>query len=517
MAVSNKNQAEGSDEKKSGSEAIDSPAGGKSGDSKRSPHNQAVGGKPLNTEKAKFAEGKDVTVENGTGPKALETAVQKFVPKAEFPTTASAPPGVDLASIIAQVDPSGKAQVFAGMVKNFAIIKMLMALAGGSKGGATMGQTQKNTVTDAFSEALCILCNRTSYVQVLTALNIALAGNAINSISSDYQEIVKNGIAKLVEKALIFGENNIPVKPTPLVFYVEKTYTDVVLYDLITDLPDLSTKNYYNLGEDPYIGYMHYTTPESQIALVRRTSYDYPYSNAEAECLAIAEKGIADDLYPYIINNPLTGLPTLTASILNLILEDNKVKHENNGMERVVGKGSSTNLMALAPSILGAVGSAVSLASSLYIPDSVLGGSVSASITNFTKNAAMVSLMGGYAGSALKLPSALAGLGGLGSLAGALGGMGISIPGAISALGGSSNLLNSINSFGAVSAITGALASNADISDKLLSSGVSLSAMALAAQGTSVARSNITNAMAIGGASALALGATTSLLENIGV
>ena len=129
----------------------------------------------------------------------------------------------------------------------------------------------------------------------------------------------------------------------------------------------------------------------------------------------------------------------------------------------------------------------------------------------------MLGVMSGIAGSALSLPSPLGALGGLGAMAGALGGLGISLPAAVSALGGSSSLLNSINSIGAVSAITGAISSNAELSDKLLSAGVSLSALALASQGTPVARTNITKAMAVGGASALALGATASLLENIGV
>jgi hypothetical protein len=517
MAVDNSNQPDSIAEKKAGSEGVDSPAGGKTGDSKRSPHNTKAGGKALNTEKAKYADSKSVTVENGTGPKALETLKQKYVPNSDLPTTASAPPGKDLAQIIAKVDPLGKAQVFAGMVKQFAMIKMLMTLAGGSAGGAPMGQSQTNTLIDAFSEALCILCNRTSYLQVITALNYALAGGSISRISTDYQAIVQGGVSKLVEKALIFGENNIPLKPTPPVIFLDTTYENVTFIDGEYYLPDLTTKNYYALGQDPYLGYAHYTPPTGEVYLIKRTLTDYPYETAELECLALAEKGIADDMYPYIIPNLITGLPTLTAEILDDILQDHKVRHENNGMERVVGKNSSTNLMALLPSLLGAVGTLTNLASTSYLGSAVLGSSAATSLNNFAKNAAMTSVMASMASSALKLPLPIAGLGGLAAMAGSLGGLGISIPGALSSLGGATNLLNSINTFGAVSALTSVLASNADISDKLLSAGISLSALALASQGTPVASSRITKAMAIGGASALAVGATAKLIDNIGV
>ena len=220
-----------------------------------------IGGKPVARDKAstaKYAEGK--TIKNGTGQEALKTLVSKHVPLADMPTTASAVPGLDLAKQIAAVDPLGKAQVFANMVKQFAAIKSIMNIANSSAPGAPLSSTQVGVVTDAFSEALCILCKKYTYAVVIKVLNKVFDNGKFLQVDPVYQDTVKGAISKLIEKAMIFGENNIPIKPDPILVYGTKTPPTILLLPNFDSVPSLAIKQYYSLGNEPYLGYMEYLT-----------------------------------------------------------------------------------------------------------------------------------------------------------------------------------------------------------------------------------------------------------------
>jgi len=484
------------------------------------------GGSPVGKNKPKFADGKDdsITRKNGEGQEVLKTFKDKFIPNADLPTTASAEPGLDLAQIIAQVDPMGKAQVFPGMIKQFAQIKSIMNIAAGG-GGASKApsRSQQNTLIDAFSEALCILCKRSSFVQVMTSLDIMLMNDGISRINPGYQEIVRNGIMNLVQKAIIFGENNIPVKPQPTVIYKENVSPPVksILNDIYY-VADLAVKQYYSAETDPYPGYIEYLNSNNTYSYVKRKDYDYPYSSVDNECLAIAEKGISDDMYPYIIKAfiPTTRIPMiLSTEVLNMILIKHKGNHETNAMDRALGKNSSSKLMSNLSAVLGATGALVDLAQNSFLAKSSLDtGVVGEALESFSQGMAMAKKMSGMASSALEPVSAIGNIAAVSGVIGGLAEAGISIPEIADAVGGVTALADIISSRGTTAGLAYAIASSASLTNQLSGSGTSVSQIHSNALGqTSASIETLVAAMIASGMSTPSIIAATEALRDIGL
>jgi hypothetical protein len=334
-----------------------------------------------------------------------------------------------------------------------------MAIAGGG-GGKTSSpsSSQQSTLSDAFSEALCILCNRTSFKQVMMILDTLLFNNGIDRIDPGYQTIVKTGIANLLQKALVYGETKIPVIPDPPVIYGNKLPPVELILSDIHLVKDLAVKQYYSSGSDPCPGYIVYYNNDQTYNFVKRTATDYPYASVDAECLAHAQKGIADDVYPYIMKtviDPITLLPIpLSPDIMSAILINHKVIHENNGLNLTIGKGSSNNLMSTLSAILGIIGAIVNMTQTSFNSKTILNsGAIGQALSTFSKDIAMAKKMTGLAQGALGGGggglSALAGLAGISSLVGALGQSGVSIP--TSALNGSTSLASIISSVASIS------------------------------------------------------------------
>jgi hypothetical protein len=484
-----------------------------------------TGGNPVGKDKPKYADAKDdnITRKNGDGEEVLKTVKDKFVPNADLPTTASAEPGLDLAQIISQVDPMGKAQVFPSMIKQFAQIKSIMNIAAGG-GGKTSSpsSSQQNTLVDAFSEALNILCKTTSFIQVMTALDLMLFNNGITRIDSGYQEIVKNGIFTLIQNAIIFGENNIPVKPVPPVVYKTTKPPDNLILSDIFYIADLAIKQYYTEETDPYPGYIQYKNNNGSYSYVKRREIDYPYSTVDKECLALAEKGIADDMYPYIINSyfPMTNIPMfLTTDALSQILITHKVNHENHAMERAIGKGSSTNMMSNLSAILGATGAIVDMAKGSFLSKTTLdSGVVGEALGSFSKGLSMAKQMSGLAQSALKPASSLSNISSVTSVISGLSSAGISMPQIAQAVGGTEALNAIISARGTVAGITQAIASSSSLMKQLNGSGTSVSqihANSLGQTGPSLI--SIIASMRASKMSEASIAAATEALRDIGI
>lgn len=493
---------------------VDNPAGAEARDIKMFDSHPRVGGDPVGKEKTPYASSdKNNTRKNGEGQEVLKELKNKNIPKADEPTTASAEPGTDLPQIISQVDPMGQAQVFPNMMKQFAMIKSVMNVAGGG-GGKTKAPTvsQTNVLSDAFSEALCILCNKTSFAQVMVALDSILINNGISRIDSGYQTIVKNGITNLIQKALIFGENKIPVKPTPVVVYGKKIPpTNLILPDLFMVL-DLAVKQYYTSGTDPYPGYITFINNNQTYNYVKRREIDYPYQSVDEECLALAEKGIANDMYPYVVSK------TLTTEIMNSILINHKVLHEEHGMNNTIGKNSSNNLMSNLSSILGIAGAVINLTQSSFMARSIIGGEVSKALGDFSKNLSMAKTMAGMASSALKSPTSAGGIAGIAGIAGILSNAGIPIPNIASAVGGNAVLSEIMAARGTIAGIAYAIASVNSLSKQLNDSGSSVSEINSTALGqTTPSLASILNAMKLAGFTEAAIKAAEAVLIDIGL
>lgn len=494
---------------------VDSPTGSSSKDVTIYNYHPNFGGTPVAKNKPPFATAtEDNTRKNKEGSNVLEESKKKNVPKADDPTTASAAPGKDLAQIISQVDPGGAAQVFPNMIRQFAMIKSVMNVAAGG-GGSTAAPTSSQTIvlSDAFSEALCILCNTTSFSQVMVALDGLLINNGISRIDAGYQTIVKNGITNLIQKALIFGENNIPVKPTPVVVYGAKIPpTNLILPDIYS-VSDLAVKQYYTYSSDPYPGYITYINNNQTYSYVKRREIDYPYENVDDECLAIAEKGIAYDVYAYVYTKTL-----LTPDIFSNILIKHKVSHEENAMHYAIGKNSNTNLMSNLSAILGIAGIIINLAQSSFLGKTILGGEVSQALNAFSKNLSMAKTMAGMASSALKSPSSGAGIAGIAAIAGILSNAGIPMPNIASAVGGNAVLSEILAARGTIAGIAYAVASVSSLNNQLNNSGSSVSQLNSTALGqTTPSLAAILNAMKIAGFTVAAINDAEAVLRDIGL
>ena len=493
---------------------VDNPAGAQARDIKMFDTHPRVNGEPVGKSKTRYASSdKNNTRKNGEGANVLEELKKKNVPEADKPTTASADPGTDLPQIVAQVDPMGQAQNFPNMMKQFAMIKSIMNVAGGGGGKSSAPTTSQTTVlSDAFSEALCILSNKTSFAKVMIALDLILINNGISRIDSGYQTIVKNGIANLIQKALIFGENKIPVKPTPVVVYGTKLPpTNLILPDLFTVL-DLAVKQYYSYSTDPYPGYITFINNDQTYNYVKRREIDYPYQSVDEECLALAEKGIADDMYPYVVSK------TLTIEVMNNILIDHKVLHEEHGIDRTIGKNSSKNMMSNVSAILGIAGAIISITQSSFMAKSILGPGVTQALSGFSKNLSMAKTMAGMASSALKSPTSASGIAGIAGIAGILSNAGISMPNIASAVGGNAVLSEIMAARGTIAGIAYAVASVNSLNRQLNASGSSVSQINSAALGqTTPSLASLLNAMKLAGFTEESIKAAEAVLVDIGL
>lgn len=473
-------------------------------------------------DKQKYKYGQTPFVKKDKAIPAVETAKNKFAPNANLPTTASAEPGKNLASIIAKVDPSGKAQVFKDMVKKFAMIKMMMSIAGSSAGPGgsepppVMDESQKETLINILTEGFCVLSKTYGYSSMIATLNSALANESIKQLEPDYQEIITGAVAQLVQTVLLFGENNIPVKSYPPVVYGNKI-PDPLLSSL-ANVPDLAIKTYYEVEDDPHPGYIEFLTNENKIIYVKRTTFDLPYVSAEEESFATAVISLVIDLTLPV------ELKKLTVGQLDEFLKKLKVTHEEESTNAVMGKNSSANLMNNLQSILGMTGGLMnSLLSSGTLKIPVLNmGVVGEAIGEFSKNMAFLDQMAGNLKSGLGMGAGLGGLGALGNLgqlsalAGNLNSLGVSLPSIAGAVG-AGNLSGLISNFGAVGGIASAMGSVSSIVGQVTSSGINISSFATDVIGVAASTSVISNAMQLSGVASDAVSATSQLMKNIGI
>jgi hypothetical protein len=326
----------------------------------------------------------------------------KFAKNADKPTTAAAEPDQkDLPSILKKIDPKNLSSVLPQMFSLLAKVNSTM--------NSSSQSARKNTVQDALTGALAILNKKYGFAQVIETFNIALENDGISKVNIDYQDTVKNALANFIKLAAEVGPQNIPVTVYPTI-----EYTTILPAPIVgnSEVPDLSIQQYYISEEDQYQGYIQWLLPEgtlsslgSNFVYTKRTPEQPPYESADEEIYSIAETELANGLDPYVRDK------NLTVSKLNELLLQNDSTIQQNGMEKNLGKNSSTNLMQLLPSLLGIVGQILNQTKNLQLPQSVLNqGSVNQSLEKFSENMAMIKKMKQDAEQAFKLPTALQGL-----------------------------------------------------------------------------------------------------------
>lgn len=417
--------------------------------------NKALGLKPHNTEKDKFASA--TVVKNDTGKPSVETSREKNAPNADKPTTAAADPGLDISAIIKQVDPLGTAQAFAKMAIQLNMIRNIMKIAGG--GNKKNAPANKEIMKDSVVGALGLLVQKYGYDQVIKAFTLAFADGNVNYLDPRYKSTLTECILTLVQQSLQHGVKNIPVSTLPTLVYGNK-----IPKPLVVTIPDLYVQQYFTQKEDPYPGYIQWKGQDGTTIYTKRAKTELPYKSMTEELTMISERAIATALGPYVKHL------NLTVFIINSVLAAQDLYSQNAGLEKAIGKNALSNLSQ----ILGLAGLAINLAQAAHLPNSVLNvGAVSKTLGNFSKNMAFLKVM--KTGSSLAflppLPfgnlAAIPGLSNLAGLAGInLGALNsIANIGAIAALGG----LN-VNQLGKIMVAANIASASADLTGKLIKS-----------------------------------------------
>jgi hypothetical protein len=432
-----------------------------------SPNHQTLGGqKPKIDAEVKYADSPAVKPDDS---KSLSDARDKFAPNADKPTSASAEKGQkDLPQLMKQIDPQGKAQVLPQMYQQLMQMTNILGMGSGMMGGMGSGGSGQNTpqgilqnsdpipagitvvINDSFTGALALLSLKYGFERVIQVFTTLLDDGGIDDIDSRFQEIVKNSIANLIKVALYYGPLNIPVS-----VYDETIYGDIVPEPVVTtsNVPDGYIKQYYEIADDPYPGYIEWLSADkTEKVYTRREPGSFVYTSPNEETYSVSELEIATDLKPYIwVQIPQ---PMLTTDILNEILAKQVVNVEDNITNNNTGNNSNQNNNSSGGGNMGGqLQSLMQMLMSQQLPKSVLNqGEIQQTMNQFTKDMTFNNqifelgnqAMGGGVGGAL---GSLGNMGGISNIMGGFGAGGGGISGVLGNLGGGS-LLGSFGGFG---------------------------------------------------------------------
>lgn len=352
---------------------------------------------------------------------------------ADRPTTADARKGTkDLAAALAQV---GNAAAF--LQNMYSMMSRVSAVAAG--GSQT---SRKKVIEEALSGAFYILSNKYGYDKLVRVLDNALAGDKFNGIDEVYKDVVTNAIANLFKAALKYGTENLPVYEYIIVTELGPTPSPVV-----TEVPDLYVKEYFSFDEDPYPGYIKWTSEdETTYVYEQRKIGDRYYTSVQEEIYSIAEQELTEGLDPYIRDE------NLTAKILNDLLIEQEAHIEANTNENTLGKGTgadSANAAQLIMALIQYISTMTNGQRNGQLPNSVLNtSSISNTLSSHERRLAELKKMKDMLKKAA-IPPQLGSL--LTNLLGSLGGGNIS---------GQTNIINNISSLLNVSNISGIISNN---------------------------------------------------------
>lgn len=411
-------------------------------------------GKPLiDPEKSKYLYHPEP---KGNKPKNY-AAAEKDAPNRDKPTTADAKKGLkDLPSAMAAVDPQGLSSIAPMMYQ------MLGQIASASKG--TSQSSRKTVIEDALSGALSILANTYTFDYLTLVFDNALSNGGIELIDVEYQDIVKNALAKLYTNYIAYGDKNLPVTSYPVVTEIGIAPTPVV-----TSAPDLYVQQYYTLQNDPYPGYIQWLSQDGKdIVFTERKIGEPYYASPDEEIYSISEQELAKRLEPFVINN------NLTAYELNASLVEQNSNVEANTQEKTSGKNSAQKAIEILTQLAGYAGQITNLQQKLQLPLSILNqGGIQKSQEAFMKNIGLIRQEKEKAKKAAQPLGAASALGSLTSALGSVSGAVGSVSGAISSISSVSSAVSSISSVsdvvGAAQRVTSLSASAKNLYDTIKS------------------------------------------------
>jgi len=319
-------------------------------------------------------------IKNTTGEKAIEVARKKYAKHRDKPTLAAANVLLSLPEALREVDPNNISQVLPHMYRKFMMVRNLLRSFNSKNNSASSPAAYtKNSITNVFTGALCILIKEHSFDTVMFRLFTVLGNNNYYKLSTEYQEIVFESIIEVIKKENEYGKTNIPVSVIPEIVY--SSSIPPILFNSYQEVPDYYVQQYYTKELDPYPGYIHYMDDNDISCYIRRLSIDYPFESAEQEIYTLSEFALAYELNKYIKNN------NLTVEILSALLIFYCTKIQDDLFEKTNGKNSKNNLLSMLSQFAGIAGVMVDLTEGNHLPESVLNiASVAATIQQHKLN-----------------------------------------------------------------------------------------------------------------------------------
>jgi hypothetical protein len=304
------------------------------------------GEKPKGLNDAKYADAP--FVDEG---KTLEDVKTKFAPNADKPTSASAEKGQKkLPEIMQKVDPQKKAQIIPEMYKQMQQLRNVLNAGAASGGGGSGDQGQNNQgnagggnaivspfLEDALTGAFVNISKLVGFEKVIAILLMILDNGGIDQISSIYRQIVINATLNFIKMALYYGPNDIPVTTYNLVPEVTSLTTPENIVDY-SSVPDLYTRQWYTIENDPYPAFIEWKSPDETITVYTKNNSIYYFESSNEEIYYTIETGLTTDLKDYFVIN--FGIFILTPKILSDILDKYALIVEQYNIDASLGKGA---------------------------------------------------------------------------------------------------------------------------------------------------------------------------------
>ena len=341
----------------------------------------------------------------GKEPASLSDVRNKYAPNADKKTIAAGLKGLlDINSVLKAVDPTGLSSILPGMMSGLSKVNSTM--------NAAAPSTKKTIIQDSLYNALCRLSRKYTFERVMFVMNLAVINGGMLQIDPAQRSVVTTAITNLVKNA---GENGPTEIKIPREFEKVTEIGTTVPTPITNKVPDLYTQVYYTMDTDPYPGYKRYMAKDNITSVyIERVVGEFYYESADDEIYDISVIELETDLDPYmdpLYIDPITLLPViLTGKILDEFLATQSENVGNNGMEKTLGSGSSSNLMDNLDSLMGYTGGIVGGMKSSLSTSVLNQGSMTSSLTDYSKNIAMLKSMKANALTAFKPPAAITSL-----------------------------------------------------------------------------------------------------------
>lgn len=323
--------------------------------------------------------------------------VDKDLPKHDTPTTASADKNdaSEVLDVLKKVDPSNASGMLKNAVDKYINIRNIMNMT--SPAGVT------NMMSGALGGAMSELAANLGVDNLLAPMSQLLGSNLLSDIA---QKALQTAMASVMKSTL---QNN----GRPALNVISNIIPEIdplgavpaIIMDIL-DIPETYVQQYYPLESEPYPGYIEWVDSDTGdiIYSLRGTEPHYPSAidavighNAAALTSNIgkilgatavgAAIGVAGDVAANLLDE--AGLSDLANT-----LESSLGNIQAMGISAVLGKGVNLgSIMGLASKLLPNIAAPLNQVMSGHLPDSFLNvGSVSKSLSNFTKNQALLKM-----------------------------------------------------------------------------------------------------------------------------